>query len=205
MSILFHAINLFVGTGEMHRGCLSDTSYARMLCDQGFGVCKKCSFNGCNNEPKHRPSTLSCMHCNDSAECAFGLDESKHYRCHKMPLFGDVETCYTFNPDGGSRVERGCTLDSDLYHHISSKWCEFNRYCTECYYPGCNSENVKFHSCAVCDTAMGNKDCDDPHDISKYFKSCSYGSYYSYEKRGCFTWQHSKLHLLFWQLVKVVL
>lgn len=86
----------------MFRGCLSDASNQRLLCERvnedGNGTCIKCNTSGCNNQPKLKQPTLSCMNCTDSEVCAFGLDlksSNLTIACEKPVLFGDKETCFT--------------------------------------------------------------------------------------------------------------
>lgn len=178
----------------MHRGCFSDQSLARSQCDKNDVKCNKCLTDGCNNEPMFKAPTLSCMRCNDSAECAFGADNSKRYKCSRGPLFGEVETCYILTTNVSDLVERGCTFDRNSSENFDPKWCENNEHCTQCNSTYCNDENVRFHSCAVCDSISDN-DCANPNDISKFFKPCA-NSTYPFDKRGCYSLNYSKLHLV---------
>lgn len=85
---------------------MSDSTNARMLCnvavESKIGTCHKCSSDGCNNQPKFRKPTLSCMKCTgtDSEECAFGQNLSNAVACEKPVVFGDKETCFTHSFNG---------------------------------------------------------------------------------------------------------
>lgn len=81
----------------MYRGCITDASDHRLLCEGDFnktGVCRKCSETACNNLPKIRSPSLSCVHCNKSEECAFGQDMKNEMPCKNSVLFGVDELCY---------------------------------------------------------------------------------------------------------------
>lgn len=172
--------------GKMHRGCTTDSTDSRILCENDAGWCEKCFDNECNNEPKFKQANLACLKCNNSMECAFQLDEDDRELCTSIVKIDEHETCYTYNPEHGDVVERGCTLDSPLNNKFSS-WCKIRKDCEECGWDGCNRENKKYHSCVKCDnTIAGNEDCDNPKDIHAYIHDCD-GTSYSFEKRGCYT------------------
>lgn len=86
----------------MYRGCLADGDDHRALCEEDDpdkkGVCIKCSESGCNNIPKVRPSSLSCVQCNKSEECAFGHVEATP--CQTEVPFGSKEFCYILHNTG---------------------------------------------------------------------------------------------------------
>lgn len=81
----------------MFRGCLSDTSDARLLCERGneFGACHKCPESGCNDQSKLRKPTIGCIKCNNAESCAFGHDQVDALPCTEDVLFGEVESCFT--------------------------------------------------------------------------------------------------------------
>lgn len=79
----------------MYRGCLSDTSEARLLCERGDnGTCAKCPNSGCNDRSKFRKPKLSCIQCSDSESCAFGYDPKEAKPCTQEVAFGDEESCF---------------------------------------------------------------------------------------------------------------
>lgn len=84
---------------KIYRGCLTDASDHRLLCEQDSsdkkGICVKCSGSGCNNMPRVRPPLLSCVHCKKSHECAFGQDKNNAVTCKSQIPFGTDESCYT--------------------------------------------------------------------------------------------------------------
>lgn len=84
---------------KIYRGCLTDPSEERLLCDQETPnktkKCVKCGESGCNNLPKIRKASLSCVHCEKSEECAFGQQKKKASPCQNDVPFGYQETCYT--------------------------------------------------------------------------------------------------------------
>lgn len=90
----------------MFRGCLADNDDHRTFCDEGNnpdkkGICIKCSGSGCNNIPKVRSASLSCVQCDKSEECGFGHEEATP--CENEVPFGSVEFCYTQYNIGNER------------------------------------------------------------------------------------------------------
>lgn len=87
----------------MYRGCLSESSNGRLLCDEGekqnLGFCKRCSESGCNNIPKITEPKLSCFKCNDEKACAFAQDVQAPQACKNEVHFGDEESCFTHSFD----------------------------------------------------------------------------------------------------------
>lgn len=163
--------------GEMHRGCLTDTTDSRLLCEQPGSECVKCSENGCNNQPQHREPQLSCVYCEDSTDCAFGQVNVELKKCESNVSFTSNETCFTHaDPIIGS-VKRGCTLDDDS--------CASDRSCKECKDIGCNVQNVNFHSCLQCESKLGGE-CSQMDDPKKFYEQCT-NSVYPLSKRGCYT------------------
>lgn len=49
---LDQCFTLLDNDGKIYRGCTSDSSNARLRCDQKSFVCEKCTTNGCNNETR---------------------------------------------------------------------------------------------------------------------------------------------------------
>lgn len=45
--------------------------------------------------PRSKSSSISCMHCSKSVECAFGQDEESLIACNGDIQFGAEESCYT--------------------------------------------------------------------------------------------------------------
>lgn len=90
----------------MYRGCLSDPSNERLLCDQSgehkLGTCTKCSKSGCNNQPKWAAPKLSCLKCENTKACAFLQDASDAIPCQKYVPFGITESCYTYHIPGNA-------------------------------------------------------------------------------------------------------
>lgn len=86
---------------KMYRGCLSDSSNERLMCDQSeehkLGTCIRCSEAGCNNQPKLAAPKLSCLKCEDAKACAFAQDVHDAKPCEKNVRFGVKESCYTYN------------------------------------------------------------------------------------------------------------
>lgn len=87
---------------KIFRGCLSDSSEPRLLCERGdeFGKCVKCPSSGCNNQSKFRKPQLSCIKCSDSENCAFGYDPSAAEPCTQDVTFGDEESCFVHKIEG---------------------------------------------------------------------------------------------------------
>lgn len=191
----------------MYRGCLSDSSQARLMCgldetDQR-GVCVKCSTSGCNNQPKFDKPRLSCLKCQNDKECAFGQDASRARRCIKDLMFGDEETCFTQVINGnfefmfdffsifmhiqmfsqGTQVKRDCTLDIDS--PLNSNWCIEEENCEKCSKNGCNSNNGRYMWCLHCKDSMEDK-CTTLPNVLEYINQCDYKPY-TYDRRGCFT------------------
>lgn len=85
--------------GTIYRGCLTDPSEERLLCDQQTpnksSRCVKCGESGCNDMPKMREPLLSCVHCSESEECAFGQSREKAILCKSSIQFGNEESCFT--------------------------------------------------------------------------------------------------------------
>lgn len=99
-SVCFSLIKINVQSiqdNKMYRGCLADNDKYRALCDEDSpdkkGTCIKCSESGCNNIPKVKSASLSCVQCNKSEECAFGHEETTP--CESEIPFGSEEFCYT--------------------------------------------------------------------------------------------------------------
>lgn len=92
---------------KIYRGCLTDPSEERLLCDrqEKDNICIKCAETECNDMPKLREPSLSCVHCHSkiSEECGFEQDKTSAIRCKKSILFGRQESCYTLIKDGEFR------------------------------------------------------------------------------------------------------
>lgn len=104
LKISRHFILIWSTAKKMHRGCSSDVSNARLLCDRGSKVhCVKCSGNGCNNQPKQMEPSRSCVKCKDATDCAFSQLGNLSIQCIKTVEFGQQETCFTRTLEGTSR------------------------------------------------------------------------------------------------------
>lgn len=83
----------------MYRGCLSDSSNDRLMCDQSvkykLGFCATCSGSGCNDQPKLAKPKLSCVKCDDEKSCTYVQYANDAVPCNKNVLFGVVESCFT--------------------------------------------------------------------------------------------------------------
>lgn len=144
--------------------------------------CEICDGNNCNNRTLYRASFKSCVKCNDDTECAFGQDSGKTENCTMGVYFGRIESCFVRSFDNGT-VQRGCTVDVDQYKW---NWCTDTDNCTECFTDGCNSFNVKYHSCGQC---KGDKDgeCAKLSNPGDFIKKCDNTEHYPYSKHGCYT------------------
>lgn len=85
---------------KIYRGCLSDSSNERLMCDQSekhqLGVCSTCTGSGCNKQPKFQKPKLSCLKCDDEKSCAYPQKSFDAEPCQKNVLFGDEESCFTY-------------------------------------------------------------------------------------------------------------
>lgn len=87
----------------MYRGCLSDASNDRLMCEQNdpeIGKCVKCSENGCNNQPKVKKAEISCVQCEDATDCAYGQVAANAKTCIEDVIFGNEESCFTQSLSG---------------------------------------------------------------------------------------------------------
>lgn len=102
MRIVENIYHLFrFSDNHVYRGCLSDSSDHRLLCDQDQKKnCITCEKSGCNDVPKMRPATLSCIQCSGSAECAFGFEEKSAAPCQGQVRLGSEESCYIYHGNG---------------------------------------------------------------------------------------------------------
>lgn len=86
---------------KIYRGCLSDSTNDRLMCDQSekhqLGFCDTCSGSGCNNQTKMAKPKLSCLKCNDEKACAYHQYAQDAEPCQKIVLFGDKESCFTYH------------------------------------------------------------------------------------------------------------
>lgn len=183
----------------MYRGCMTDTTDSRLLCQ--LGNCFVCDESGCNNQTLYSEPEISCIKCNASIECAFGQPEAEPENCLNPVLFGVEETCYTKLFDDGT-VERGCTLDAT---DDDPDWCDESSDCQTCEYEGCNIENIRISSCLQCESEYG-ADCAVLDDPSEFIEPCYVTAEpYPYSKRGCYTIKQgtsnlkkSMIHYLQW-------
>lgn len=83
---------------KIYRGCLTDNTEARLLCGKDDGDhCVKCETTGCNDVPRIRSPSLSCITCNQTDECAFGHRKKSATDCVNDVKLGSYESCYTFS------------------------------------------------------------------------------------------------------------
>ncbi|XP_031624689.1 prestalk protein-like isoform X2 [Contarinia nasturtii] len=177
----------YLEDNKMYRGCLTDQSDHRLLCEDDSnkkGACVKCTETGCNNVPKTRPPSLSCVRCGKSEECAFGQDKKNAVPCSNIVPFGVDESCFIrYNLVDGWAV-RGCTNDDD------DKTPTFpNNNTLLCRTSTCNYDNVIRSSCVSCESGLKGK-CAEISDEKSLVKQCE--GTYPYEYRGCFTIMKNK-------------
>lgn len=91
-------IHFFFKDNRIHRGCLTDPDDSRLLCEQNNNnkknLCIKCDKSGCNNVPRVRAPSISCVHCNKSVECGYGFLRKDATPCVKQVQLGSIESCY---------------------------------------------------------------------------------------------------------------
>lgn len=95
----FNIFNFQFSDNHVYRGCLSDSSDHRLLCDQDQNEnrsCITCEKSGCNDTPKIRPPTSSCIQCSKSSECTFGFEKDSAASCKEDVRLGLEESCYTY-------------------------------------------------------------------------------------------------------------
>lgn len=97
---IYISVSFYFVDQKIYRGCLSDSSDERLMCDLSqkykLGFCDICSGSGCNNQPKEVKPKLSCLKCNDEKSCALAQNASDAKPCQKNVLFGDKESCFTY-------------------------------------------------------------------------------------------------------------
>ncbi|XP_055309662.1 uncharacterized protein LOC129573299 [Sitodiplosis mosellana] len=166
---------------KIYRGCLTDISDHRLLCEKDKkGLCLKCGETGCNNVAKIRSPSLSCIHCNKSAECAFGHEKKTATQCKTDVQFGAQESCYIHYSLNGSWAERGCTLDK------TNNLFEYMERTESCHNSGCNYKNIIYSKCVSCQSGFdGGCVTIYDNDLDSVIEECQ--GQYSYDKRGCYT------------------
>lgn len=132
------------------------------------------------------------MKCKDDSECAFGQNNEKIKQCDMGVYWGRHESCFTQTHQNGI-VERGCTVDS---RENSWNWCSKADNCVECSEDGCNSANVRYHSCGQCSGDKGS-DCATLPDSNAIIKKCDSVQHYPYAKRGCYTIKEGEFFAFF--------
>lgn len=159
--------------GAIYRGCLSE---ATVECDE---QCFTCNSNGCNNEPSHYDSELSCVHCQGGTQCKEAtVDQSK--KCQGSVALGETDECYTLKV-GSEVLERGC-VESKQSSCSGSNSCEE----TTCSCDNCNlADKDKELTCHKCE----GKDCRNalsaPGETCKGIACVSYVSRDGIVSRGC--------------------
>lgn len=169
---------------------MSDPSDSRILCDERYATCEKCSENACNNQPKFKKPTLSCIHCEDSQKCAFGQTEENSIECKNDVIFSTEESCFTRGIEATVIIQRGCTLDDLHVDELGPEWCNSTYGCTTCNQSSCNIKNVHHHWCLICESEVGGE-CANIDYSSVFIERCG-GSVYPVEKRGCYTMNQSE-------------
>lgn len=167
---------------NLHRGCTNDESSISKLCLNEPSKFEICDGHGCNDRALNKVPSRTCIKCQDDTECAFGQISDKVKQCDMGVYWGRQEACFTRTHPNGI-VERGCTVDSK---EKSWNWCLDAENCVECSENGCNTANVRYHSCGQC---SGDKDSDCatlPHS-NAFIKQCDTVKHYPYAKRGCYT------------------
>lgn len=174
---------------KMYRGCLTDSTEGRLMCQVDDRNCKICNGDACNIDPIVTPPSLSCIKCHDKKGCVYGQSGKNSQNCTMPYLFGTNETCFTREFKDGT-VERGCTMDST---GGDPDWCLNADKCNECNQSGCNSENVEHQWCIRCDSRIEGEQCRNLNDIELLMNKCdSTKSSYAYDKRGCYTMKQGK-------------
>lgn len=157
-----------------------------MLCEKEDpnqkGVCLKCGETGCNKMAKIGSPSLSCIHCDKSAECAFGQPNVEAIPCKADVPFGTEESCYVhyYHLGNESWAQRGCTIDSKKTFDYKEN-NENIIFCTEI---GCNLENIIHSQCISCESGFDGN-CATISDVDGLVKQCK--GTYSHDKRGCYT------------------
>ncbi|XP_073822100.1 uncharacterized protein isoform X2 [Musca autumnalis] len=136
---------------EVYRGCKSDRNHT--ISDRAI----YCDYNGCNDQSS--TGTLKCAYC-DSHQglgCKMDLTEKSNITqyevCEMTTTLKNGNTCFLYrNVD---HVVRGC---SD--RHMTDEIRQNMDRVTECTGPDlCNSGNLPFQQCLVCNSETGNDDC----------------------------------------------
>lgn len=158
------------------RGCISDLNGD--VC-QG-DTCKRCNYEGCNRDPKHKKSEMFCVKCegaagNRSDSCLWGQDVAGAEQCKATVQFGEQDVCFTTIDDTG--VKRGCLLDS-------SDQCSDPKTCKTCHLSGCNKDNVVKQSCIICDSLSDPTCAKNNPDIK--MKECP-TKVQVFDERWCYT------------------
>lgn len=169
--------------GQMHRGCLTDPTDSRLLCELDDTICMKCKESGCNNQPKLRKPSLKCIHCTDDLECAYGQDKANSRACEKQVLFNIKESCYARSLSNGTHFDRGCTVD--LMEKEPNVLCTAENNCSKCDTPDCNTQNIIQRSCLKCSSLTDNECIYGKGD--KNSTALCDGEPYPNIKSGCYT------------------
>lgn len=180
--------SLLISDKKIFRGCLTDSTNSRLLCEQDGTTCVKCSLSGCNNQPKFKDPSLSCVKCNDTTDCAYGQNLNAAEVCQNSVPFAVSESCYMRIVNKTSLVERGCTLDVATE---KENWCTTANDCEICNKSGCNTANVRYHWCIVCSSEI-NGVCSVITDSNNFIEQCN-GDPYPHNMIGCFTMNKGKI------------
>ncbi|XP_055700163.1 uncharacterized protein LOC129799898 [Phlebotomus papatasi] len=187
-----------VQDGEtVYRGCMSDVSQEKTVCEMAGDSCAKCSESGCNfaaivppTEPPTTTTTtteattpaplLRCHQCIGliNTGCSYYQQPLQSYNCNNNLPPGETQRCYTSVQ--GNVVHRGCTSDG----FCNSNDCEF------CDFHDCNDGSKATMSCIQCNSLQGNDEdgerCkNEPEDITS--TPCPLDKYYRETDSGCYS------------------
>ncbi|XP_061387381.1 uncharacterized protein LOC133322397 [Musca vetustissima] len=167
---------------QVYRGCKSDRNHT--ISDRAIF----CDYNGCNDASS--TGTLKCAHCDSHQRlgCKMDLTSSSNISqyevCEMKTTLDNSNTCFIYkNLD---HVVRGC---SD--RHMTDEMRQHKDRLTECTgHDLCNSANMPFQQCLVCNSESG-KD-----DDCRFTPSLVRSSYCgSPEASSCFAVEYENWHV----------
>lgn len=166
---------------EVYRGCKSDRNHT--ISDRAIF----CDYNGCNDNSS--TDSLRCAYCDSqqSQGCKMDLTSKSNITqfevCQMTTTLQSSNTCFIYkNLD---HVVRGC---SD--RHMTDEMRQNKDRLTECTGPDlCNSVNLPFQQCLVCNSETGSDDC-------RYVPSLIRSTYCgSPEASSCFAVEYQNWHV----------
>lgn len=168
---------------QITRGCKSDFGPDEDFCEED--TCKRCTYEGCNRDPKYSKPQLFCIKCEATSDrnnsCLWGHHFSNAEQCETIIEFGIQEACFTsINKDGA--VNRGCLNDVQNV-------CSDNdpNSCRKCDLSGCNNDNVVKQSCVICNSTV-DPTCENSNPTIK-MKECPM-DVQVFDERWCFTYRN---------------